>query len=166
MQNYYELIKNKELINYIEKNNIQIKVVLHKNMKKFKIKDVENLNKKITINHNEEVNIQELLNKADLLITDFSSIFFDIAYRKRPIIYYQFDLEKYRKNQLPEGYFSYEKDGFGDVLKDSNSVADKIEYYIKNNFKIEEIYLKRMDSFFERRDTNNCKRILEEIECI
>ena len=166
MKDYYDLINNEELIEDIEKNNIQIKVVLHKNMKKFKIKDIENLSKNITINHNEEVDIQELLNKADLLITDFSSIFFDMAYRKRPIIYYQFDLDKYRKNQLPEGYFSYEKDGFGDVLKDLNSIKLKIKYYINNNFEIEDVYLNRMDTFFERRDKNNCKRILEEIEKI
>lgn len=166
MQKYFDLINNKEIVNYIEKNNIQIKIVLHKNMKKFKIKNIDKLNKNITINHNEEVNIQELLNKADLLITDYSSIFFDIAYRKRPIIYYQFDLNKYRENQLPEGYFSYENDGFGEILKDSKAVIEKIKEYIKNDFKIENVYLERMEKFFARRDTNNCKRILEEIEKI
>lgn len=166
MQNYFDLITNKELVKYIEKNNIQIKIVLHKNMKKFKIKNIENLNKNITINHNEEVNIQELLNKTDLLITDYSSIFFDIAYRKRPIIYYQFDLNKYRENQLPEGYFSYENDCFGKIFKDSQAVIYKIKYYIENNFTVEELYSERIDAFFERKDKNNCKRILEEIEKI
>ena len=165
MSNYYKILNNKELINYIEKNNIKIWLVLHKNMKKYKI-NKNTLSKNIHINHNEEVDISELINKTDLLITDFSSIFFDIAYRQRPIIYYQFDRDKYRKNQLPKGYFSYEKDGFGDVFENSELVINKIKYYIDNNFKLENTYLKRMNTFFERIDKENCRRILEEIEKI
>ena len=165
MSNYYKIINNKNLINYIEKNNIKIKLVLHKNMKKFNV-NKNTLSKNIFINHNEEVDIQDLINKTDLLITDFSSLYFDIAYRKRGVIYYQFDTNEYRKNQLKEGYFSYEKDGFGDILTNSNEVINKVIYYIDNNFKVEDIYLKRMNMFFERKDKNNCRRILDEIERI
>lgn len=163
MQNYYKLLNNEKLSKCLENGNIQLKLVLHKNMKKFKIKDLI-FSKNINIYHNEEIEIQELINKTDLLITDFSSIFFDIAYRKRPIIYYQFDKNKYRENQLQEGYFSYENDGFGDIFDNVNLVVEKIKDYIENNFEVEEKYSKRMDEFFERKDKNNCKRILEEIE--
>ena len=163
MGNYYNLLDNELLVNILEKNNIKLKLVLHKNMKKYDI-NYKTLSDNITINHNEDVNIQDLINRTDLLITDFSSLYFDIAYRKRPIIYYQFDYDKYRKNQLEEGYFSYEKDGFGDVFENSDLIVNKIKYYIDNNFKIEDKYSKRMDSFFARKDKENCKRILEEIE--
>ena len=163
MGNYYNLLDNELLVNILEKNNIKLKLVLHKNMKKYDI-NYKTLSDNITINHNEDVNIQDLINRTDLLITDFSSLYFDIVYRKRPIIYYQFDYDKYRKNQLEEGYFSYEKDGFGDVFENSDLIVNKIKYYIDNNFKIEDEYSKRMDSFFARKDKENCKRILEEIE--
>ena len=161
MSNYYKILNNKELINYIEKNNITLQLVLHKNMSKFNVNN--NFNKNIKINHNNEVDIQDLINKASLLVTDFSSIFFDIVYREVPIIYYQFDKENYRKNQLEEGYFSYEKNGFGDIFENSDLIVNKIIYYINNNFKVEDIYLKRMNIFFERKDKENSKRILEEI---
>ena len=164
MSNYYKILNNNRLINYIEKNNITLQLVFHKNMKKFNIKN--NFNKNIKMNHNSEVDIQDLINKADLLITDFSSIYFDIAYREKPIIYYQFDTNEYRKNQLEEGYFSYEKDGFGDIFESSDLVVNKIIHYINNNFEVENLYLKRMNTFFERKDKENCKRILEEIEKI
>ena len=55
--------------------------------------------------------------------------------------------EEFRRKHLQEGYFSYENDGFGDVLEDLNPVLEKIEYYVNNNFKIEEEYLKRMEDF-------------------
>ena len=165
IKKYYDILSNKELVNLIEKKNIIIQVVLHKNMNKFKI-NCNFKSKNIKINHNHEVDIQDILNKADLLITDYSSIFFDIAYRKRGIIYYQFDYEMFRKNQLQVGYFSFENDSFGDVFDNCYDVIEKIKYYINNNFKIEDKYEKRMTDFFERKDKNNSKRILEAIERI
>src|SRR5699024_12881416 len=39
--------------------------------------------------------ICELYLVCDLLITDFSSVFFDYANLKRPILFYTYDLEKY-----------------------------------------------------------------------
>lgn len=165
MLNYYEILNNEELQELLQEKNLQLKLVLHKNMNKFKIK-FESTNDNVNINHNNEVDIQKILNQTTMLVTDFSSIYFDIAYRKRPIIYFQFDTEKYRQTQLEEGYFSYKNDGFGEIIKASNEVVKKIEYYIKNNFKIENIYLERMNNFFERKDKENCKRILEEIEKI
>lgn len=165
MNYYYNLLSDNELIKRLEEKNIFINFVMHKNMNKFKFKDILK-SKNIIINHNEDVNIQDLINKASLFITDYSSIFMDIAYRKVPMVFYQFDRNEYREKQLPEGYFSYEKDGFGDVLETTNDIIDKVEYYINNNFEIEEKYAKRMDKFFERKDKNNCKRILEEIERI
>ena len=40
---------------------------------------------------------QKILIKSSLLITDYSSVFFDFSYMKKPIIYTQFDYELHRK---------------------------------------------------------------------
>ena len=165
IQKYYDLINNNELIKYLEKYGIELQMVLHKNMKKFKI-NKNTSSKLVSIYHNDEVDIQKVINKTGLLITDYSSIFMDIAYRKKPIIYYQFDNQEFREYHLQEGYFSYKNDGFGDVIREKEKLVNKIKFYIENNFEIEKKYSKRMDDFFERKDKNNCKRILEEIEKI
>ena len=62
-------------------------------------------------------NYEELLAKASLFITDYSSKFFDIAYIKKPIIYAQFDIEGYKKVHY-KAYFDYKNDGFGPVCFD------------------------------------------------
>jgi CDP-glycerol glycerophosphotransferase (TagB/SpsB family) len=156
-------IKNGE-DNFFEKyNSLSLNFILHKNMKKYKEK-IKASSNRIIVKNNNEVDIQELLNKTDLLITDFSSIAMDIAYIQKPIIYYQFDKAKYRNEHLPEGYYSYEDDGFGDIVTDENVLIKKINVYVQNNFQTEDKYLKRMQEFFERRDKDNCKRILEVIE--
>ena len=110
------------------------------------------------------IDIQTLLKESPLMITDYSSVYMDFAYMKKPLIYYQFDKEEYRKRQYVEGYFNYERDGFGEVIKDSKNVVNKIIKYVKNNYKVESKYQKRMDEFYPLHDQNNCKRIYEEIK--
>ncbi|MEC1611969.1 CDP-glycerol glycerophosphotransferase family protein [Bacillus mojavensis] len=52
--------------------------------------------------------IRELYMISDILITDYSSVFFDFALLKRPIIFYTFDLVNYR-DMLRGFYFDIEK---------------------------------------------------------
>lgn len=41
--------------------------------------------------------VQQLLKESLLLITDYSSVFFDMMYMNKPVIFYQFDENQYRK---------------------------------------------------------------------
>ena len=164
-ENYLKLLNDTKFIELIEKNNIKVNVVIHKKLKKFKTK-VDIKSKNIILNNNEEINIQDLINNADLMITDYSSISCDMAYRLKPIIYYQFDKNDFRKKHLQEGFFSYDSDGFGDVEKSTDRIVEKVNFYIDNNFKVEEKYYSKMIKFFDMKDKNNCKRILEEVEKI
>src|SRR5699024_6582047 len=41
--------------------------------------------------------IGELYLISDMLMTDYSSVFFDYAHLKRPILFYTYDLDKYRR---------------------------------------------------------------------
>ena len=45
------------------------------------------------------VDFYEILNSADILITDYSSVYFDFLLLDRPIIFVPFDIEEYRKNR-------------------------------------------------------------------
>lgn len=47
----------------------------------------------------EEIETNELLAVTDLLVTDYSSIFFDFLVTGRPIVYYAHDLEHYRASR-------------------------------------------------------------------
>lgn len=151
------LLKNKELIKYIEKENIKIYFYPHMNMHTF-IKDFKAISRNIKI-VSKDYDIQKLLKESALLITDYSSVYMDFAYMNKPIIYYQFDSKKYRESQLQEGYFRYNKDAFGKILIDEDDVVNRIIGYNKMNYKVEPIYLKRMNEFFELKDQKNSERI-------
>ncbi|MBR1416983.1 MAG: CDP-glycerol glycerophosphotransferase family protein [Bacilli bacterium] len=158
---WQQLLNNKKLHNYLEKNNITAYFYPHYNMQKY-INNYKNNCSNIIIVKSSKENIQKYLKESALMVTDYSSVFFDFAFMKKPIIFYQFDIDEYRQNQYQEGYFSYEN-GFGDVIKNTDDVVNKIIKYIDNNYKVEQKYIKRMDDFFQLRDKLNCQRIYESI---
>src|SRR5699024_12693871 len=52
--------------------------------------------------------ILELYLIADMLITDYSSVFFDYAILQRPMLFYVYDIDTYR-DQLRGFYIDFEK---------------------------------------------------------
>ena len=108
-------------------------------------------------------NYQKDLIEASLLVTDYSSIFFDFAYLRKPIIYAHFDYEEYRKNHYKEGYFNYKKDGFGTITHNLKSTVDNIIYEIENNCLLRKKYLRRINKFFTYFDEKNNERLYMEI---
>ncbi len=110
--------------------------------------------------------IQELLIRADVLITDYSSVFFDFAYMQKPVLYYQFDLERFREEHYREGYFSYDRDGFGPVAETRDGLISELEHLLDRGCLPDPQYLLREKEFFPKRDQNNCRRNYEAVKSI
>ena len=104
-------------------------------------------------------NFQELISKASLLVTDYSSIFFDFAYLKKPIIYSEFDIDEYRRYHYRKSYFDYIKDGFGPVCRDIDCTVEETIKTMTNNCIIKKKYIRRIQRFFAFIDQNNSDRI-------
>ena len=75
---------------------------------------------------------------------------------KKPVIYYQFDLKKFRKDHYQQGFFDYDKMGFGPVCTTENKLISAL----KN---IENDDNRNVDEFFKYHDFHNCERIYQEI---
>ncbi|WP_300622524.1 CDP-glycerol glycerophosphotransferase family protein [uncultured Fusobacterium sp.] len=159
---WYEFLNDDELIKYIEKNNLIVIFYPHSNMQKF-IEKFETKSKNIKIASDQIFDIQTLLKESEILITDYSSVFMDFAYMRKPIIYYQFDKKDYREGQYKEGYFNYERDGFGPVVETMKGVVENL-VAIRNQDKNK--YLEKQEKFFKLYDTNNSKRNYDEIKKI
>ena len=100
---------------------------------------------------------QELFNKSSLLITDYSSVAFDFAYLKKPVLYYQY-ADEYNYD---DGYFDFNEMGFGDVISKEETLIDEIVNLIDDDCKMDEKYINRVESFFKYTDKNNCKRVYD-----
>ncbi|HEX3076395.1 MAG TPA: CDP-glycerol glycerophosphotransferase family protein, partial [Lachnospiraceae bacterium] len=89
--------------------------------------------------------ISELYLISDLLITDYSSVFFDYANLKRPMLFFTYDLEKYR-DVLRGFYIDMVKEVPGPLLFTSDEVIEAI----KNINTITEEYKERYEVFYEK----------------
>ena len=158
---FNSLINNEKLISFAKENDYEIIFRPHPNVYNF-IEEFDK-NNYVTIDY-ERVKYQTLFNQGSLLITDYSSVAFDFAYLKKPIIYYHYG-EDFHFN-LEESYFDYETMGFGEICKNEDELVNLIIDNMENSCKIKDKYEKRVDEFFAFTDKNNCKRVYDEIKRI
>jgi CDP-glycerol glycerophosphotransferase len=104
--------------------------------------------------------IAELYLVSDLLITDYSSVFFDFANLRRPVLFYTYDLEEY-ESELRGFYIDIKTEVPGPLLMTSEEVLEAIQ----NIDEITEEYREKYDEFYDRfcsiDDGNASKRIVE-----
>ncbi|WP_035797158.1 CDP-glycerol glycerophosphotransferase family protein [Butyrivibrio sp. MB2005] len=161
-QYYQSLLNNRKLDDLLEKYGYEFVFYPHYEMQHF-LSSYSTTCKNIKIAPIDEYDVQELLIESKLLITDYSSVFFDFVYMEKPVIYYQFDEADFRKNHYPEGYFSYKRDGFGPVVEDEDQLLEQIENSLKNDCTLGSEYHDRISQFFTKRDKHNCDRVFQAI---
>lgn len=159
---FNNFIKNEKLIKALKESNYNLVFYPHYEIQKF-IHLFKSIDSSIKIGSIKEYDVQTLLKESSLLITDYSSVFFDFAYMNKPIIYYQFDKEEFFEKHYQRGYFDYEKIGFGDVIYSQNDLINSIKIAIDENCIVREKYISRIEKFFPINDNKNCERILEKI---
>lgn len=109
--------------------------------------------------------IQELFLKASMMITDYSSVAFEMAYLYKPVCYYQFDEKDFfTKGHYNKGYFDYREHGFGPVFNNEENVIEYAIKNIENDCVAGPEYIRKVDNFFPYRDGLCCARVLKEIE--
>ena len=105
--------------------------------------------------------INELYVISDILITDYSSVFFDYANLKRPMIFYMYDLEYYR-DKSNGFYFDVETNLPGKIVRTDDELIDEI-IRVTKEFKYDEKYKKFNEKFNYLDDGEASKRVVEAI---
>lgn len=100
---------------------------------------------KFIFDFSDHEDIRELYLISDLLITDYSSVFFDFANLRRPIIFYVYDLEEYR-DKLRGFYFDFEKFAPGPLVKTTEELIKEIKSLEIKPF----LPTKEIESFYEK----------------
>ena len=129
----------------------------HRNMQKY-MNYFPKSNSYLEVADANRYDVQELMKKASMMITDYSSVFFDMIYMKKPVIFYQFDYERFRKGQYEEGYFNYRDNPFGKSCTAKKEVFVELEKIIVNNFEVNNIFLTAHNNYFPLFDRMNCQR--------
>lgn len=155
---YISLLSSPKLIQFLKKNNYKIIFYPHYALQSYIETFFGVANDCVVVADRMHYDVQKLLLQSKLLITDYSSVFFDFAYMKKPELFYQFDKSEYRAIHYKQGYFDYQTDAFGKVVFNLDEVTEEIVNLFQNNFVLPKKYKERSNSFFAFNDLKNCER--------
>ena len=154
--NLFQDFSVSKMTKILEDNNINFYYKLHyadKNKPSIKSKRINQV-------HN--IDLYELLSQTDILITDYSSVYFDFLLTDNPIIFTPFDLDEYIK-QDRELYFNYHDvtpgpkcQNWDEVLIELKNIISGQDEYCEQR----DIINKRFNTF---QDGGSSKRVVEYI---
>ncbi len=108
---------------------------------------------------------RQVFRMSDVIVTDYSSVAFDFAMLRKPILYWQEDRDEFFAGEhvYTKGYFDYERDGFGDVVYTAEECVSRLCDIIKSGCILEEKYARRINTTFPYGTEGNCARVCEAI---
>lgn len=109
-----------------------------------------------------EVDLGQEIMKSSLMISDYSSVLWEMFYLEKPVIFYQFDQAEYLVKE--KAYMDYQQDLFGDCAFDVDTVIDFVEKYINKAFQEDEKYGQMRQKYLTYFDQDNSKRIYQAIK--
>ena len=168
MENMTKLLQNEVLGKELEANNITLYVSFHRYVRdayqQTIIDILENTKNVKVIDQND---ISECLAKTNLVVTDFSSIIFDLMYREKPFVIYVPDsndpnitdiyTDDYIQliDRMNNGTFKTEN-----KCESVEETVEKIIYYIKKKFAIDD-KLRRYFKYFNFIKGNNIDKFIK-----
>ncbi len=118
----------------------------------------ENKNFSNIVFYESQSDIYPILKYTDILITDYSSVYFDFLLIDKPIVFFDYDYEEYSSNM--NGFvYDYEENAPGDKVKTQIELEKSIEEILneKDLFKEQRIHV--LKKFFKYVDCNSSDRI-------
>lgn len=115
--------------------------------------------KELVVPNNIETNA--LLAVTDILITDYSGIFFDFLNTGKPIILFQFDREKYLNGRNSANFYLNLDDFPGPICHNTDDLIETIENIDNISHKYSKKYEKYIERFVSHDDGNATKRVVD-----
>ena len=145
----------------LEKYDKKLLFYPHRNMQKF-LGYFTSSSPRITIADWKQYDIQAVLKEAGLMITDYSSVFFDFSYMRKPVIFYQFDEKEFRERQYEAGYFDYHNTVLGEWSDTLLGALTLLEKQLERGMPMHSE--EEIRGFFPLWDQENSQRIYDMIK--
>jgi CDP-glycerol glycerophosphotransferase len=149
-----------EMETFLEETNSILFIKLHYvAQERMKNKYFDEGSRIIYADENEVADINDALQYVDVLITDYSGVYFDYLLLNRPVIFAAFDLEEYTKEQgLYDDYGFYVA---GPIAKDWSEVIKHAKSSMANPTKFENIRIEKNKIFNKYCDGKSSMRVCE-----
>ena len=158
---YMDIINSKELIDILEKEDINMSFYLHPSIGEH-IDAFTSASDRISIVPYGIRPLDELMMESKLLITDYSSIAWDMYYMGKPVLLYQYDIPEYMETW--GSYIDLEKESPGKRVDTYEGVIEAIREYIDKGYTLDDVNEEERLNMFAYTDDNNSKRICDTLK--
>lgn len=159
-EDFFEIINLREFEDFLKENNILFCIKLHP---KSKLKEAfEEIAGENIFVINQDVDPYVFLKMADMLITDYSSIYFDYLLIDKPIVFFDYDLEKYLNNSR-DMYFEYKEFTPGEKVRNQNDLEKEIINGLKDASMYSEFREKMRNQVFKYPGEIGSEKIVKDI---
>ncbi|WP_137286135.1 CDP-glycerol glycerophosphotransferase family protein [Halorussus salinisoli] len=107
------------------------------------------------------IDIYPILPLVDVLVTDYSSIYFDYLLLDRPVVFYSYDLDAYRDARGL--YFEYDDVTPGPKATTSEELHEWLDHFLRGEDGFEESRAQVRDRFYRHRDGRASERIYRHV---
>ena len=172
-KNIINLIENRILYEFLEKNNIVLYFTLHHLLKDYIDIYKQKYKNNKYIQYIIDDDISKCLSTTSLIVSDFSSIIFDQMYRRKPFVIYVPDANDPEiQNIYTKNYFELiqsMKNGsieFENKFFELNETVNKIVFYINNKFNLDDKLILFYNSFHlnKKEQTNSFINYLKNMQ--
>lgn len=159
-QNYMALLNSERLAAYLEQYNVYLDFYIHPKFREY-IRNFSISGDRVQLIPFGSQPLNQLMMGCKLLITDYSSVCWDVYYQGKPVLFYQFDLEQY--NETQGAYIDLEKDLFGDRATTPEALFALLEEAAASDFRLKPKYAAMRENMYQYLDHNNSQRTCQEI---
>ena len=155
-RHYTSLLLSQRLKEMLEKYDSRIVLCLHPKFADHLGTFRDKLGDRISMASSGEVPVNEQIMRCSALITDYSSVCWDTLYLRKPVIFYQFDYDRYM--DAHGSYIDMRSELPGDRAEEENELLDHIERCLEGGCRLSPENDRKASDYFAYRDQNNCRR--------
>lgn len=160
-QKYMEILGSKRLETMLKQYNAKMVFCMHPKFREF-IGEFKTAGEHIQLFDYSNKPINQQIMEASMMVTDYSSVSWDMYYLGKPVIFYQFDYDRYMEYQ--GSYIDMTTDLFGDRVLTVDELMEQLEYYMANGYQEKKKFADMRDECLPYRDGKHCKRIDQAIQ--
>ena len=147
-----------KLNDFMKKQNTFFILKLHP----FVSKLYENENFSNIVFYESQSDIYPVLKYTDILITDYSSVYFDFLLIDKPIVFFDYDYEEYSSNM--NGFvYDYEENAPGEKVKTQDDLEKSIENILNDKDLFKKQRMDILNKFFTFKDYKSSQTIIDQL---
>jgi glycosyltransferase involved in cell wall biosynthesis len=162
-RSWFGLVRSPELLAVASAAEAEIVFMAHPNLQH--VVTEQDVGPDVHLARYADHDVQDVIARAQLMVTDYSSLAFEAAYVGTPVVYFQFDQADFYSGLHPfrRYLFSHEQDGFGPVVETVDDAIKAIAGLVGPGREIPDEYRLRIENAFPYRDGRCSERVYEAI---